>query len=107
MESKMVSYTVEGSLPSISDEAFEELRRSADRPDGEIDYSDIPEITLAQARHFFPGVLRRFFRTHLMTKVDGDILAWLRAKGVDHDLFINDLLRREMDKEQSKEKQAA
>jgi len=107
MNSKTVSYTVD-SLPIITDEQFAEMRRLAARPDSEIDYSDIPEITPAQARHFFPAKLRRFFRTHLMTKVDPDILVWLRAKGLDHDLFVNALLRREMEREQAgKEKHAA
>ena len=107
MDSKTVSYRVD-SLPTMSDEEFAEMRRLAARPDSEIDYGDIPEITPAQARHFFPAKLRRFFRTHLMTQVDTDILVWLRAKGHDHDLFVNALLRREMEREQAaKEKHAA
>lgn len=106
MKSRMVSYTLE-TLPTISDERLEEMKRLAARPEEEINYSDAPALTEPQARHAFPGALRRFFRSHLMTRVDEDILTWLRAKGVDHDLFVNDLLRREMAKEKADQKHAA
>jgi hypothetical protein len=46
---KMVSYTLE-TLPPITDEELEEMKRMAARPDSEIDFSDIPRITEEQAK---------------------------------------------------------
>ncbi len=53
---KMVSYTREqlDTLP-ISDERWQEMIAFSQRPDSEIDFSDIPPITEEQAKHAVRG----------------------------------------------------
>jgi hypothetical protein len=58
MKTKMVRYTRE-TMPRISEERRAELRALAERPDSEIDLSDIPEWT---EEDFKNAVRGRFYR---------------------------------------------
>ena len=106
MESRTVSYTLDVPDP-VSEPELEAFKRVSSLPDEDIEADDIPEITPERWKLAFPGMLRRFVRTHLMTKADADVIQWLRAKQDGGEELVNALLRREMDKEKAKEKHAA
>jgi uncharacterized protein (DUF4415 family) len=79
----------------LSPEKRKELQALAQRPDSEIDLSDIPEI-----REIPPdAVIGRFYRpkkTSVTIRLDADVLAWLKASGEGYQTRINDYLRRLM-----------
>ncbi|MBM3763347.1 MAG: BrnA antitoxin family protein [Acidobacteria bacterium] len=71
------------------------LRRLAQRPDREIDLSDIPEI-----RQFpLDAVIGKFYRPKKQSvtlRLDADVLAWLKASGEGYQTRINAYLRQLM-----------
>lgn len=74
-----------------------ELLRLAQRPDGEIDLTDIPEIRQ------FPSdaVIGKFYRPKKQSvtiRLDADVLAWLKASGEGYQTRVNTYLRRLMTK---------
>lgn len=71
------------------------MKRVAEMPDSQIDYSDAPEV--------FPDpseiVVGRFYRPIkklVSLRVDADVLAWYRSRGKKYQTYMNDVLRREM-----------
>ncbi len=71
------------------------LRRLAQRPDSEIDLSDIPEIRQ------FPSdaVIGKFYRPKKQSvtlRLDADVLAWLKASGEGYQTRVNAYLRQLM-----------
>jgi uncharacterized protein (DUF4415 family) len=83
-------------LPPLTEKQKAELEALATRPDGEIDYSDIPPLT----EDFWNNAVRgRFYKptkTSTTVRIDSDVLAWLRAQGKGYQSRINAILRREM-----------
>jgi uncharacterized protein (DUF4415 family) len=80
MKSKMVSYTPE-TLPPLTDAQVAHLEALAARPDSEIDFSDIPELT---AEKWKKGIRGRFYRPvkrQITARVDADVLEWLKSQG--------------------------
>jgi len=72
------------------------LAALAKRPDSEIDFSDIPEITA----DFFKGAIKnpyyRPLKEQVTVRLDSDILAWLKKKGAGYQTRMNALLRAAM-----------
>lgn len=71
------------------------LKRLAQRPDREIDLSDIPEIRQ------FPSeaVIGQFYRPKKQSvtlRLDADVLAWLKASGEGYQTRVNTYLRQLM-----------
>jgi uncharacterized protein (DUF4415 family) len=83
-------------IPPLTEEREAELKALADRPDSEIDYSDIPELD----EEFFKNAVRNPFYRHMKTAttvdIDADILAWLKAQEGDYQTRINGILREAM-----------
>lgn len=83
-------------LPPLTGKQKEELAALSARPDGEIDYSDIPPLS----EEFWKNAVRgRFYKptkTSTTVRIDSDVLAWLRAQGKGYQTRINAILRREM-----------
>lgn len=75
------------------------LKELASRPDSEIDFSDIPELT----EDFFKGAIRNPFyrpvKKQVTVRLDSDVIAWLRRKGAGYQTRMNALLRSAMLKE--------
>jgi uncharacterized protein (DUF4415 family) len=76
------------------------LRRLAQRPDREIDLSDIPEIRQ------FPSdaVIGKFYRPKKQSvtlRLDADVLAWLKSSGEGYQTRVNTYLRQLMSKRAS------
>ena len=82
-----------------------ELERLANMPDGEINYSDMPELTNEQIANFKKGdeVFKFLNNEHYRPKkeqvtvrLDSDVLAWLKQDGRGYQTRLNDLLRQMM-----------
>jgi uncharacterized protein (DUF4415 family) len=71
-----------------------ELERLANRPDSEIDYSDIPELT---EKFWENAVMGRFYRPvkkQVTVRIDADVLEWLREKAPEgYQSRLNKVLR--------------
>ena len=83
-------------LPSLTEKQKIELDALAARPDGDIDYSEIPPLT---AKFWTDAARGRFYKpikTSTTLRIDADVLAWLRAQGKGYQSRINAILRREM-----------
>jgi uncharacterized protein (DUF4415 family) len=81
----------------ISEERKRELDQLAQRPDSEIDYSDIPPLT----EEFWKNAVRNPFykpvKKQVTVRIDADILAWLRQQGSEgYQSRLNATLRRVM-----------
>ena len=75
------------------------LKSLAKKPDSEIDFSDIPELTDEQLAQMVPFRLRS--KTTLISfRVQNDVLSWLKSKGPGHLSRINAILANVMDAEQ-------
>jgi len=68
----------------------------AARPDSEIDFSDIPELTDEQWKAAERGRFYRPVKRQITARVDADVLEWLKAQGKGYQSRINAILRREM-----------
>ena len=84
MKTKIVSYTPE-TLPPLTKAQIANLRRLAARPDSEIDFSDIPELTDEQWKNAVPRPFLRPVKRQITARVDADVLEWLsrRAKATN------------------------
>jgi uncharacterized protein (DUF4415 family) len=91
----MVSYTLE-TLPPLTEADRANLRALAQRPDSEIDFSDIPEMTDEQWKNAERGHFYRPVKRQITARVDADVLEWLKAQGKGYQSRINAILRREM-----------
>jgi uncharacterized protein (DUF4415 family) len=83
-------------LPVLSPERQAELKMLADKPDSEIDYSDIPPLGDA----FWLNAVRNPFykptKTHASVRIDSDVLAWLKSQGRGYQTRMNAILREAM-----------
>jgi uncharacterized protein (DUF4415 family) len=75
------------------------LERLAERPDSEIDLSEIPEMTEKQLSRMVPlqdylDVRRK--KERLTVRIDKDVVAWLRSGGEGYQTRLNDILRNAM-----------
>jgi uncharacterized protein (DUF4415 family) len=95
MKTKMVSYTL-NTLPPISDARLGELKALAERPDSEIDFSDIPELTDEQWQNAIRQRGYRPVKQQITARLDSDVLHWLKSQGKGYQSRINSILREKM-----------
>ena len=89
----MVSYKLE-ELPPLSEKRKAELRALAERPDSEIDYSDIPPLEDAFWERAVPNPFCRSAQTTGgSVQIDSDVLAWFKSQGQDYQVRLNAILR--------------
>jgi uncharacterized protein (DUF4415 family) len=89
-------------MPRLSPKKRKQLAAIANRPDTEIDLSDIPEILHIPA----DAVIGRFYRprkTSVTIRLDADVVAWLKSPGGNYQTRINAYLRNLMRKNRSRE----
>ena len=81
----------------MSEEAKARLAALADRPDSEIDTSDIEEWSDEDFSKAVPfrGIYKPA-KERITTWIDADILLWLKSYGKDYQNLLNGLLRKEM-----------
>jgi uncharacterized protein (DUF4415 family) len=79
-----------------------ELAKLAARPDSEIDFSDIPELTDKFWRNAVRNPFYRPVKKQITLRLDADVIAWLRQQGKGYQTKANALLREIMVKEVTK-----
>lgn len=72
------------------------LKKLAEMPDSEIDFSDIPELTEKFWQNAVKGLFYRPLKEQVTVRLDSDILAWLKKKGAGYQTRMNALLRAAM-----------
>jgi uncharacterized protein (DUF4415 family) len=70
-----------------------ELMALANRPDSEIDYSDIPASTRKDWTGAVRGKFYRPIKQQLTVRIDADVLAWLKSYGKGYQSRLNAILR--------------
>jgi uncharacterized protein (DUF4415 family) len=83
-------------VPKLTEAQLENLKRLAERPDDEIDYSDIPEIT--DFSGFEVGKFYRAMKEAVTVRLDADVVHWLKRDGKGYQTQLNAILRREMER---------
>jgi uncharacterized protein (DUF4415 family) len=97
MSKKFVKRAVDlANLPSLTKRQKADLAALAARPDGEIDFSDIPPLTEEFWKNAARGKYYKPTKTSTTVRIDSDVLAWLRAQGKGYQSRINAILRRKM-----------
>ena len=92
---KTVRYK-QGELPPLSAERKAALEALADRPDGEIDYSDIAPLDEAFWERAKPNPFFKPVKTPTSVRLDSDVLAWLKSQGKGYQTRMNAILRAAM-----------
>lgn len=83
-------------LPELTEEQRARLARVAAMSDAEIDTGDVPELTEAQLAEMERGRFWRPVKAQVTTRIDADVLAWLKASGKGYQSRINAILREAM-----------
>ncbi len=83
-------------LPPLSEQDLAAFKALADRPDTEIDTSDIPEWTDSAFKDAVRGRFYRPLKAQITAKIDMDVLTWLKSEGPGYQSRMNAILRREM-----------
>jgi uncharacterized protein (DUF4415 family) len=91
----MVRYK-QNDLPPLTEERKAELKALAEKPDSEIDFSDIPPLDEAFWVRAVPNPFFKPVKVHASVRIDADVLAWLRSQGKGYQTRINAILREAM-----------
>lgn len=83
-------------LSDFTEEQRARLARVAAMSDAEIDTGDIPELTEAELAEMERGRFWRPVKAQVTTRIDADVLAWLKASGKGYQSRINAILREAM-----------
>jgi len=88
----MVRYK-QGESPRITEERMIELKALSERPDSEIDYSDIPPLDDEFWARAIPNPFFKPVKKHASVRIDSDVLAWLKSHGKGYQTRMNTILR--------------
>lgn len=94
---KTVRYEVDlNTLPPLTDAQKAELKALSDRPDSDIDYSDIPLLDEAFWKQAVRNPYYKPVKTSTTVRLDSDVLVWLKSQGKGYQTRINTILREAM-----------
>ena len=97
MSRKSVARDIDlASLPPLTAEQEAEIEALAAKPDGAVDYGDIPPLNDAFWRNAVRNPVYRPTKTSTTVRLDTDVLLWLRSQGKGYQSRINAILRRAM-----------
>lgn len=91
-----------GSAPEVSARREAELKALADKPDREIDYSDIPATEDDRWAGAVRGKFYRPLKTQASVRIDADVMEWLKRPGKGYQTRLNAILREAMLRDQNK-----
>ena len=91
-----------GSAPKVSARRDAELKALADKPEREIDYSDIPSTEDEQWSGAMRGKFYRPLKTQASVRIDADVMEWLKRPGKGYQTRLNAILREAMLRDQNK-----
>lgn len=80
----------------LSGKQLRRLKKLAQKPDSEVDFSDIPELTEKFWRNAVRNPWYRPVKKQLTLRLDADVIAWLRRQGKGYQTRANALLRAAM-----------
>ena len=108
MKTKTFSYSP-GKLPPLTPGEEAQLAALFARPDSEIDLTDpdAPELSTQHWQHAVRGKYFRPLKAQVTTKLDADVIAWLKAGGRGYQTRMNAILRSAMIAAQRKSQDAA
>jgi uncharacterized protein (DUF4415 family) len=86
-------------LPPLTERQRAQLDRLRNKPDSEIDLSDIPELPDSFWKTARRGDLYRTAKEPVTVRIDSDVLLWLKSKGKGYQTRINAIVRLAMLKE--------
>ena len=92
--SKIVSRTLADS--PVTPARKRRLTRLAERPDREIDFSDIPPLKESFWKNAVRNPFYRPVKQQLTVRLDADVVAWLRQRGKGYQTRLNRILRKAM-----------
>ena len=72
------------------------LAALADKPESEIDFSDLSPTTAQNWSGAIRGKLYRPVKQQLTVRVDADVLEWLKSQGSGYQSRLNSILRAAM-----------
>ena len=89
--SEAAGKTVRYTRKPLSQEQIDELKALAERPDSEIDYSDIPELTDEFFKNAKQGAMYRLTKRQTTLRLDADILDWFKRHAKDGKGYQTDI----------------
>lgn len=96
-----------GSSPEVSARRDAELKALAEKPEAEIDYSDIPATDDKQWSGAVRGKFYRPLKTQASVRIDADVMEWLKRPGKGYQTRLNAILREAMLRDQNKNRPRA
>jgi uncharacterized protein (DUF4415 family) len=64
-----------------------------------LDHADVPQLSPELWAKGIVGKYYRPLKSQISFRIDNDVLAWLKSKGGGHLTRINEILRRQMDRD--------
>ena len=95
MKSKTVRHTLD-TLPPLTTAQQAHLKALAAQPDSSIDTSDSAVLDAVQWEVAVRGRFYRPLKQQITTRIDADVLDWLKGQGRGYQSRINAILRKEM-----------
>lgn len=95
MKSKTVRHTLD-TLPPLTTAQQAHLKALAAQPDSSIDTSDSAVLDAVQWEVAVRGRFYRPLKQQITTRIDADVLDWLKGQGKGYQSRINAILRKEM-----------
>ncbi|MDP2107530.1 MAG: BrnA antitoxin family protein [Rhodocyclaceae bacterium] len=86
----------QGVLPPLTEVRQAELKALANRPDSEIDYSDIPPLDDQFWARAVSNPFYKPMKTHASVRIDVDVMVWLKSQGKGYQTRLNAILRQAM-----------
>jgi uncharacterized protein (DUF4415 family) len=83
-------------MNKVPDSVRKELSLLAAKPEGEIDFSDLPATQREDWQGAERGKFYRPIKQQLTVRVDADVLEWLKSQGSGYQSRLNDILRNAM-----------
>jgi uncharacterized protein (DUF4415 family) len=83
-------------MKKVSSRIRKELQALANKPDSDIDYSDVPPTTRRDWEGAVRGKFYRPIKRQLTVRIDADVLAWLKSHGKGYQSRLNAILRSAM-----------
>lgn len=83
-------------MNKVPDSVRKELAALAAKPEGAIDFSDLPATAGKDWQGAERGKFYRPIKQQLTVRVDADVLEWLKSQGSGYQSRLNDILRNAM-----------
>lgn len=83
-------------LPELSLQQKAELEALAQCADGEIDFSDIPELNQDFLKNAVQNPIYKPIKQSTTVRIDADVMQWLKAQGKGYQTRMNKILREAM-----------